>query len=495
MTHLYKIKNKEGELVTFKPNTVQLKHAVDRKDFTRTLVLKARQFGFTTFYCIDLLDEALWVKGTTCAILGHEREAVDKIFDIVKRAYTNLPEFLKPKTKTDTKRQYDFTFRFDGEQLDSSIYVALKLRSGTVQNLHITESAYIKDRQELNAGSKQAVPLSGRISEETTGNGFDEFYDVYEEARTNPHPTPLDYRAFFYAWYENPEYTLSGECGEKSQYETEIQVRYNLTEGQLLWRRWKMKELMRSDKGLLGLTGEQLFKQEYPITVLEAFQSGAGNVFDTEKVEATKPNPQLLGGIPTLQSKGFIVWQNVIIGHKYVIGVDPSDGEGADASCIDVWDKDTRFQVAQFYGKIRPDELADLAKLAGDYYNKAYVGVENNMLTCILFLSKIYDNYFFTTTIDEKTAKKTKKIGWNTNSKTRDVMIDEFIIAFEEDTLTINSTGTLGEMKTFVKKENGKREHADGKHDDRLFAGFIALQMIKHYKEPARTWESNNTGL
>jgi len=158
MTNLYKIKTKDGRLVVFKPNHVQLKHTEQRGDHRFNLILKARQFGFTTFYCIDLLDEALWVAGTTCAILGHERESVSKIFDIVKRAYTNMPEFLKPKTKTDTKSQYDFTHKFDGTPLDSSIYVALKLRSGTVQNLHITESAFIKDRQELNAGSKQAVP-------------------------------------------------------------------------------------------------------------------------------------------------------------------------------------------------------------------------------------------------------------------------------------------------------------------------------------------------
>lgn len=457
-------------------------------------MVKARQFGFTTLYCIDLLDEALWVPGTSCAILGHEREAVDKIFDIVKRAYTNLPEFLKPQTKTDTKRQYDFTYRFDGLKLDSSIYVALKLRSGTVQNLHITESAYIKNRQELNAGSKQAVPITGRISEETTGNGFNEFYDFYMDSKNNPNPNPLDYRAFFYAWFENPEYTLDIPCDNKTEYEFEIQDKFDLTDGQLSWRRWKIKELSKSEKGLLGLSGDQLFKQEYPITVQEAFQSGAGNVFDGEKVEAVVPHPMLIID-NELTKKGFVLWNDVEIGHNYVIGIDPSDGEGADAGCIDVWDKDTLEQVAQFYGKVRPDELAELGALAGNYYNKAFIGVENNMLSCILFLSKIYDNYFFTTTIDEKTAKRTKKIGWNTNTKTRDVMIDDFIIAFDEGSLTINSIGTLGEMKTFVKKENGKREHADGKHDDRLFAGFIALQMKKNYREPTRVWSSNNTGL
>jgi hypothetical protein len=36
------------------------------------------------------------------------------------------------------------------------------------------------------------------------------------------------------------------------------------------------------------------------------------------------------------------------------------------------------------------------------------------------------------------------------------------------------------------KKTGGKREHADGKSDDMLFADFIALQMIK-FKDRSRT--------
>jgi hypothetical protein len=426
----------------------------------------------------------------TCGILGHERDSLEKIFSIVKRAYTNLPEFIKPKTRTDTKRQYDFKTRFDGEPLDSSIYVALKLRSGTTQKLHVTESAFIKDRQELNAGSKQAVPMTGSISEETTGNGFNDFFDSFTEADNNPNVGELDYKTYFYPWFDNPEYTLEGKLEGVTTEEEKLKANFGLSEGQILWRRWKMKELKTGERGLMGLSGDQLFKQEYPSTKSEAFQSGAGSVFDAERIDAVIPHNLLLGSAKALVDKGFKIWGDVIPKKNYIIGVDPSDGEGADASCIDVWEKDSLEQVAQYYGKLRPDELAELIKITAEYYNHAFVGVENNMLTTILWLSKIYDNYYFANVIDERTAKRTRKIGWNTNSKTRDVMIDDFIIAFEQGVLGINSTITLKEMKTFVKKDNGKREHADGKHDDSLFAGFIALQMRKYWKGEVRTFAS-----
>lgn len=273
-----------------------------------------------------------------------------------------------------------------------------------------------------------------------------------------------------------------------------------------------MDDLKRSQTTGIGLTGEQLFKQEYPLTPLEAFQSGAGHVFDPEKIEAVTPvdpltyeqlcakvreywtneemaNEQELK-IKALMQMGVNFWDIPTPERKYVIGVDPSDGQGADYGCIDVWDDEALTQVAQFRGKLRPDELAELSAEIGTYYNEAFIGVENNMLSTILFLSKIYSRYYFETKIDEKTFKKTKKLGWSTNVKTRDVMIDDFAIAFDEGSLTIKSRYTLGEMKTFVKKENGKREHADGKNDDTLFGGFIALQMRKFNRPTARVFES-----
>ena len=513
MTHLYKIKNKQGQLVTFKPNYPQLKHIAERGPHRYNLILKARQFGFTTLYSIDYLDEALWVPGMSCAILGHEREAVDMIFEIVKRAYQNLPDEIKPLTKTDTTRMLRFTQRYDGAALDNMIYVALKLRSGTVQKLHVTEGAYIKDRQELVAGSKQAVPMTGYISEETTGNGFNDFYDFYTDCSNKQNPGDLDYKAYFYAWFENPEYTLPGTLPQEEKNQTEIimQERHNLSDGQLLWRRWKMDELKRNQSGL-GLTGDQLFKQEYPSTQLEAFQSGAGHVFDPDKLNDVQPTDPLtfdelkadinqwwsgegadeqIALMQKLYTFGVDMWKTPEPGRKYVIGVDPSDGEGADYTDIDVWDADSTEQVAQFYIKLRPDEVAEVAAQIGNYYNKAFIGVENNMLSTILFLSKIYDNYYYETRIDERTTKRTKKIGWSTNIKTRDVMIDDFNIFFDEGHLIIHSKRTVGEMKTFIKNDNGKREHAAGKHDDALFGGFIAIQMRKFNRPTARAFTIN----
>ncbi len=504
MNHLYKIKTKAGEIVTFKPNFVQTKHIIQRGEHRKNLILKARQFGITTLYAIELLDSAIWSSGVTCAILAHERETADRIFEIVKRAYSHLPKQLKPITRTDTKRAYDFTHSFNGAPLDSSIYVALKLRGGTVHKLHISESAYIKDRAELVAGSKQTVPLDGWISEETTANGLEDFYDTfmfYRQMQDNIRP--LDYRTYFYGWNENPEYAITDiPVTDKTQEEKQLQQAYDLTDAQLAWRRFKVQELRKQNFGF-GLTGEQLFKQEYPINIQEAFQSGVGSVFNQEKLdtikdaqtltrirglEAYNENPDMLKLWNNIYDLHTQIWELPIPDAEYVIGVDPSDGTGSDFGVIDVWTKDNPRQVAQFYGKVRPDELAEITATLGKFYNNAFVGVENNMIATSLFLSKIYDNYYYTVKVDERTSKRTKKIGWSTNTMTRDLMIDDFVILFEEGAITIRSAITINEMKTFVKGENGKRESAPGRHDDALFAGFVAMQMRRFYKPKARAF-------
>jgi len=450
----------------------------------------------------------------TCGIIVHEAKKLAEYFNIVKLAVRYLPDELRPKTKTDTKGMYEFTHRFDGAPLDSSIYVATDIRGGTVQKLHVTESAYIKDRAKLKASSKQAVPLTGTISEETTGNGFNEFYDDYMEAYRNQDPGDYDYRAYFYSWVENKEYTLPGTIDEYTEEELEIikiadeQFKVTVTDGQLLWRRWKVKELRQNNREL-GLTGAQLFKQEYPLTLLQAFQSGAGNVFDTEKLEKKQPTPPMtkeaviswLGehyrgdtGIiekfNSLEKLGVKFWRLPEYGQKYLLGCDPSDGTGSDNGAIDIWSEDLE-QCAQFYGKVLPDELAEINAQLGYFYNEAYAGIENNMLSTILFFVKIYSNYYYEVKIDEKTQKRTKKIGYNTNSKTRDPMIDDFLIFDEDDELKIHSEITLSEMRTFTKGANGKRENAVGKHDDALFAAFIAIQMRKYNKPKARGFAKN----
>jgi hypothetical protein len=481
MQHLYKIKNKDGELVTFKFNEAQRRYLAWRKSHRYNKIIKPRQKGFTTLHCIDLLDDALWEPGASCAIIAHERSAVVGIFEIVKRAFDNLPEELKPKTKYDNKNELQFIEDFTGRKLDSKIYVALKLRSGTVTVLHISEAAYIKNRTELNAGSKQAVGKTGSITEETTGNGFNEFYDEVEsaiesEGKEDGIPAEFKDRVFFYPWFADNEYELETDgIDDYTDDEIELKEKYGLSDRKLAWRRWKLRELGKSEKTKSGLTPLQLFKQEYPASLMEAFQASGKTYFDQEKVENINAIP-----FARVADNGLGIWVEPQIGHTYVVGVDPSNGVGLDAASVNVWDVSPTLeryrQVAQFHGYMDPYDLGDYSADVATMYNRALLSIENNLLTTVLRANKVYDRVFKTVKIDKKTEQPTQTLGFSTNTKTRPVMMDNFRKLFNEDLLEINSSVSKSEMRTLIVKENKKVEHAEGKNDDSLFADFIAIE-------------------
>lgn len=496
ITHLYKILDKQGNLVTFRPSRVQLAILKAMGSRLRARILKYRQGGVTTLFCILYLDDALWTPGHSSAIIAHERETLDKIFEIVDRAYENIPDSIKPKTSRDTLRMLHFEETFDGQKLDSEIYVALKLRGGTVQSLHITERAYIEGEKstELEAGSKQAVPMTGRITEETTANGLNEYHDSFMEDYDNPGQGDLDTLALFYAWHEDPQYKIEGIIKERTEQDNKLDqlvfdnYGYHLTDEQIIWYNWKQKDLekaARASGDAVRLSGKQLMQQEYPSTVDEAFQSGLGNVFDNNLLAAiTAATPVKVVDSQMIKGEKIYIYEEPQDGMFYGLGCDPSDGTG-DPAAIAIWSKDLK-KVAEWSGLLRPDNLAKLIKEMAELFNEAFAGVENNMLSTILFLSEVYHNIFSTIKLDQRRQTKTKKVGWTTTGKSRDLMIDDFIVHFEEGSLQNLTQLTLRQMRTFVVKDGGKREHATGKHDDMLFADMIALQMIKH-KDKAPT--------
>jgi hypothetical protein len=77
--------------------------------------------------------------------------------------------------------------------------------------------------------------------------------------------------------------------------------------------------------------------------------------------------------------------------------------------------------------------------------------------------------------------KKTKLIGWNTNTKTRDALLSEVRQAVREDRCVIRSIPTLKECRTLTvtRTPSGveRIEARSGCHDDGIFAYGIALIM------------------
>ncbi|MEK6880880.1 MAG: terminase, partial [Nanoarchaeota archaeon] len=134
--NLYKIRNKEGQLIVFKRNRTQ-RHFNDNLH-TRNLILKSRQLGFTTDEVIDGLDEVLFTPNRDMLLIAHNLEAGESIFSKkISFAWEKIHPQLKELYQVDTDTSKTLKFNF-GKKGFSSIAVDTSGRSGTYHRVHIT---------------------------------------------------------------------------------------------------------------------------------------------------------------------------------------------------------------------------------------------------------------------------------------------------------------------------------------------------------------------
>lgn len=298
--HALKIKDKEGSLVQFVFNQAQLylhnrlEDQIKRIGRVRVLILKGRQQGCSTYVGARYYHKTTRFKGKATFILSHQANTTDKLFGMTERFYEHTPEPLRPDTKVANRRELSFA------SLDSSYCIGTAGnedvgRGGTVQYFHGSEVAFWKNTDGIVKGVLQSVPdLPGtEIILESTANGMG---NLFHQKCMDAMEEDSEYELVFIPWFWQDEYRKDLPYSFlPTQEEAELQELFKLDDKQIYWRRMKIKEL-----GSLGS-----FKQEYPMTVEEAFQTSGNRLINSEKiVEARKSivrdiyAPKILGVDP-----------------------------------------------------------------------------------------------------------------------------------------------------------------------------------------------------
>lgn len=221
LSNLYRIKDKEGSQLTFKPNWAQ--KLLLEGEHSLNIILKARQLGITTFHALLFLDHCLFTPNVHAAIIADAKVVAKEIFvDKVKFAYDNLPEPF---------RRLCPAFRDNAQELrfsNGSVFrVGTSMRGGTTQFLHITEFAKVcqenpKKAAEVMSGAINTVQSGQFICIESTARGREGyFYDLCQRAmdkkRTGVSLGPLDWKFWFFPWIYEPKYTLDNSDSEKQR--------------------------------------------------------------------------------------------------------------------------------------------------------------------------------------------------------------------------------------------------------------------------------------
>lgn len=209
LSSLYFVKNEKGEKVPFSPNKEQ--SILLNGMHPCMLVLKARQLGITTFFCIYVLDKILFTPNIQAGIIAHSLSDAENIFrDKLKFAYDNLPDFLKKAFPPIGDNAKELAF-----SNGSSIRVGTSLRSSTLQYLHISEFGkicikYPEKAREIITGSFNTVHAGQSIFVESTAEGnAGAFFEMCEKAKNaKTELSPLDFKFFFFPWWNKPDYAL-----------------------------------------------------------------------------------------------------------------------------------------------------------------------------------------------------------------------------------------------------------------------------------------------
>jgi Terminase RNaseH-like domain len=453
MREKLKIRNKRGRLESLKANAVQRDYA--EKAAKRSIVLKARQLGITTYVAARFFLNCISRPGTMCVQVAHDQRSAEEIFRIVHRLLANLPEVLRKgvlATSHANKRQIIFP------HLDSQYRVETADENAgrglTIQYLHCSEvSRWPGDAEATLAALRAAVPPDGEIVLESTANGAAGcFYEEWQRAEQ------MGYSRHFYPWWWEPSYKREVEIVEFTEEELELMQKHKLTAEQIGFR--------RETKANFGRHA----KEEFAEDAESCFLASGDCIFDVDAIEK-----RLHEELPVMaQTDGgrSIMFFPPQPGKEYIIGVDPAGGgsEG-DYSCAQVIDRASGIQVAELRGHLTPEETAARVAVLARQYNKALVAVErNNHGHAVLgYLAMVHAD------VVRYHVKGTE--GWLTSMATRPMMLRNLAGVLQAAPHLFNSSRLLEECKTFVRRPDGTTAAANGAHDDTVMAMAIALAV------------------
>ncbi|MDK0617124.1 hypothetical protein P5F24_04210 [Clostridium perfringens] len=499
--NLMKINDKTGKKVPFIWNKMQ-KSFVENMD-NYNIILKARQGGMSVCICSLAIYYAITEPECVCMLLSHNDESTRAIFNKLKAIYNSIPEPIRLPLIRNNRAELQLA---NGSIIScSTLGRTDKGRGNTAKLIHLSEFAFVDSeiatKQLLSL--EQTLRSDGQLIIETTANGLNFFHNHYQKSKKGENA----YKSFFYNY-------LDTSCMFQEQYKQYKKIFKNrngynfemsdLTEEELqLLNDYKDKgmnlDILCWRRLKIANSSEDKFNQEFPLTDEMAFITSGASIFDNKRITDVLRALQLkknkyinkkdIDDLPMelnkFYGKSFFMYQKPQAGKKYYIGVDTSEGVNKDSSTVVVLNKDGE-EIAMFKNnKIKPYQFAEFVNALGRYYNKAYLVVEkasggHSVIERLRYEYK-YMNMCKYKSYDQFNRTITQ-IGFDTNAKTKGIIINDLREMFDKGALLINSEEILEEMKVFEIKDNGSMGAMSGYHDDLVMAIALALNGVKEGK-------------
>jgi hypothetical protein len=186
------------------------------------------------------------------------------------------------------------------------------------------------------------------------------------------------------------------------------------------------------------------------------------------------------------------VWEYPDYARDYLVVADVARGDGADFSTFEIFDVQDVRQVAEYKGKIAPNEFGNMLVTVATEWNNALLAIENANIGWAAIqpaLDRGYQNLHYTYKDDGYTdasvqlrkgydmKDKSQMVpGVSTTSRTRPLMISALEMYMREKTPIIRSKRLIQELLVFVWL-NGKAQAQNGYNDDLVMSFAITLWL------------------
>lgn len=487
-----------GNITRFKPNQGQLKLIQNtedqfaRRQRVRTIVLKARQIGFST--AIEGIGYELCkiFPNYNGLVMAHNKDTGAELLAMTKRYHDHDPFKRAYTLKTDAKA--DLAFVETGSRIKVETAGNSEAGRGTTKRfIHQSEAAFYRDPDATMNALRNAihpVPTTAMFIESTANGIGNAFHTEWENAVARE----TDVEPLFFPWHEHAHYCaeaigISPVIASMDEEERILKRTFGLTDGQLAWRRWKIRDL----------GGDLLkFHQEFPSDPEEAFLSTGTNVFPADVLKRCYE--------PLAGHRGLLVEGNRGMkftpsadGHlivfkapsadsdygEYMIGADPTNTTRGDFAVAQVINRRTLEQVAILRLRCDAFDFGKYLYQLGEFYNWASISPEvegPGGLTIGALQGMGYPAIYIRQSKLDKTPGKLTgtQLGWSTSLQTKHIAVGFGIRAMTANDsnarLLIHDAVTYKEMKNYVTLDNGGYGNGDGSpNDDTVMAMLIAL--------------------
>lgn len=448
----------------------------ERLGFSRTLILKPRQAGISTFCSAIGSHRVMTRKGYRGLVMADKAFRTNAIFSLYKMMIEECPEGIRPEIGKLSTEELSFS-RTKSWLKSETAKDKNAGRSESRLYAHLSEFAFCEYASDINEGVQNSMPMANRsmLIKETTANGRsgpgEVFFLEWEAAERKE----SIFKNLFISWNEIDDYMVPLSSSlVKTKEEIEIQKRKStVTDENLAWRRLKLMEYSASSK-ITYFTPEERFCQDFPLDPEEAFLHSGRPVFDQlkladiihqadrikkrEPLEKDQQGTRMIAFLDQIE-----VFERPRSGELYTLGADVAEGlEEGDESTVTILNARSGIQVLTFAGKLDADMFGELLVELAKVYNNAIIVSEINAMgiaTLAAIKRKMYARIWTRKDVqhsgNSKEEEKVGKWGWRTTAYTKQEALSELIKEVRDDGIIIRDVETAREMRNLNRESDG----------------------------------------